>query len=263
MKKKDAQLGQLIKTYSGICIVLGVDADCIDKIRTALTYDLNNPLIKRDMTSMIEEYRKTVQVSCYVVCPRLDIKSDYIDKVTKEYAMKMAEHLLEKPLNEKRITTSTYMEFLGQVDKDKVLLWLLKSQMYGPKHTYMTVKEIEEKVVIPFLAENKEKLEVNTIITPDCFVPLTEYPERGEYIVVKTNVNYLFYLYLGKKYGKDYYLPIIREKLSSTLLVSRSILLERTSDAFKSKPVSIKHQIYRINLMYPDLERLEIAYDNI
>ena len=89
MEKKDAQLGQLIKTYSGICIVLGVDADCIDKIRTALTYDLNNPLIKCDMTSMIEEYRKTVQVSCYVVCPRLDIKSDYIDKVTKEYAMKI------------------------------------------------------------------------------------------------------------------------------------------------------------------------------
>ena len=85
MEKKDAQLGQLIKTYSGLCIVLGVDADCIDKIRTALTYDLNNPLIKRDMASMIEEYRKTVQVSCYVVCPRLDIKSDYIDKVPKGY----------------------------------------------------------------------------------------------------------------------------------------------------------------------------------
>lgn len=262
MGKNDVRLGQLVKTFGGIYLVLGVDADCIDKIRNAIGYGLNNPLIKHDMTSMIEDYHKTVQVSCYVVCPRLAIKSDYIDKVTKEYAVKMAEHLLEKPLNENRLITSNYMEFLGQVDEDKVRLWLLKSQMYGPKHTYMTVKEVEEKVVKPFLEEHKAKLELNNIITQDCFVPITN-PEQGEYVVVKTNVNYLFYLYLGKKYDKDYYLPIVREKITSALFVSRSLLLERTSDAFKSKPMNIKYQIYRVNLMYTDLERLKRAYDNI
>lgn len=262
MERKDAQIGQLVKTSDGVGFILGVDVDTLSSLKESIERKSHNS----DKATIIAYFYQNIIVTCYNVCPRTIMNSDYMEKVSNEYAKKMAEHLLTKTLNEKRLITSYYnLDVLGQIDKEKIKLWLLKSQMSGIQKTYMSVKEVEEKVLKPFLERNKTKISLNGSIQPDFSAPIKQ-PQPGEFVVAKTDVNYLYYLYLGKKYGKDYYLPIVREKIAYDfrISVSRNSLLKHTSYAFKGKTAcNIKHKLYSINFMYPDLERVKLEYDRI
>mgnify|MGYP006903499465 CR=1 FL=1 len=263
MKSDELKVGQLVICFDGIGIVLGLEADLVPAIQRKLEKNLSG----RDKKSLETFYNDSVTVSCYIVCPYASLDSDYMKKITLEYALKMAEHLLKRPMNKSRLTTmsSNYIDVLGQIDTDKVNLWLVKSKMMGADYTFIPLDEVKEKVLKPFCQENKEELEQNKRIDVDTLYKL-ENPKSGEFVVAKTSSNYLFYVYIGVKNKKPYYLPVTREQhgIGTTLWTTYSSLLRQADWAFKNKTVcSIKHQLYGLHLMFPNTERVKEEYDNI